>query len=187
MNGIKATFGKPNSLCKPMLKQNLCLIMENSDLEIWMWDRGGCFLFFDGASKGNLGRVGGGGVVINPRGKVEIEYFWNIGYDSNNMVEAYGLWQGLKKLQKKGVDEVMVIGDSRLIIRVVNGGRRGKNERTERMINRIRSMAKIFRKIEFFHVLRELNVLADIAANKSIAVGCYDLIVNSIVSMDIPP
>ena len=48
-------------------------------------------------------------------------------------------------------------------------------------------MAKRFRKIEFFHVLRELNGLADTAANKSIAVGCYDLIVNSIVSMDIPP
>ena len=45
----------------------------------------------------------------------------------------------------------------------------------------------MFRKIEFFHVLRELNVLADIVANKSIVVGCYDLIVNSIISMDIPP
>ena len=90
-------------------------------------------------------------------------------------------------MQKKGVDEVMVIGDSRLIIQALNGGRRGKNERTERMINRIRSMAKMFRKIEFFHVIREINVLVDITYNKSIAVGCYDLIINSIVSMDIPP
>ena len=48
-------------------------------------------------------------------------------------------------------------------------------------------MAKRFRKIEFFHVLKELNRLADTTANKSIAVGCYDLIANSIVSMDIPP
>ena len=69
----------------------------------------------------------------------------------------------------------------------MNGGKRGKNEQIERIINRIRSMAKRFRKIEFFHVLRELNGLVDIVANKSIAVGCYDLIVNSIVSTDIPP
>ena len=144
-------------------------------------------MFFDGASKGNPGRAGGGGVVINPGGKVEIEYFLNISYDSNNMAEAYGLWQGLKQVQKKGVEEVMVIGDSRLIIQALNGGRRGKNERTERIINRIRSMAKRFRKIEFFHVLRELNGLADTAANKSIVVDCYDLIVNLTVSMDIPP
>ena len=103
------------------------------------------------------------------------------------MAKAYGLSQGLKQLQKKGVDEVMVFGDSRLIIQALNGGRRGKNERTKRMINRIRSMVKMFRKIEFFHVLRELNVLADIAANKSIVVGLNDLIVNSIVSTYIPP
>ena len=60
--------------------------------------------------------MGGGGVVIDPGGKIELEYYWNIGYNSNNMAEAYGLWQGLKQLQKKGVDEVMVFGDSRLII-----------------------------------------------------------------------
>ena len=81
----------------------------------------------------------------------------------------------------------MVFGDSRLIIQALNGGRRGKNERIERMINRIKSMVKMFRKIEFFHVLRELNVLADIAANKSIVVGLNDLIVKSIVSTNIPP
>ena len=39
-------------------------------------------MFFDGASKGNPGKAGGGGVVINPRGKVEIEYSWSIGHDS---------------------------------------------------------------------------------------------------------
>ena len=69
----------------------------------------------------------------------------------------------------------------------MNGGRRGKNERTARLINRIRSKAKMFRKVNFFHILRELNVLADLAANKSIAVGINELIVNSVVSIDIPP
>ena len=144
-------------------------------------------MFFDGASKGNPGRAGGGGVVIDPDGKVEIEYYWNIGYDSNNMVEAYGLWQGLKQLKKKGVDEVMVFGDSKLIIHALNGGSQGKNERIARLINRIRSKAKMFRRLIFFHILRELNAMADLAANKSIAVGHNELIVNSVVSIDIPP
>ena len=48
-------------------------------------------------------------------------------------------------------------------------------------------MAKRFRKIELFHVLRELNEKADRAANKFIAAGCYELNVNSEVSMEIPP
>ena len=90
-------------------------------------------------------------------------------------------------MQKKGVDEVMVFGDSRLIIHALNGGRRGKNERIARLINRIRSKAKMFRRLKFFHILRELNVMADLAANKSIVVGHNELIVNSVVSIDIPP
>ena len=53
-------------------------------------------LFFDGASKGNPGMVGSGGVIIYPEGKIEVEYFWNIGTDSNNIVKSYRLWQGIK-------------------------------------------------------------------------------------------
>jgi len=26
-----------------------------------------------------------------PEGKIDLEYYWNIGQDSNNMAEAYGL------------------------------------------------------------------------------------------------
>lgn len=44
------------------------------------------------------------------------------------MAEAYGFWQGLKQLQKKGVDEVMVFGDSRVIIQALNGVRRARME-----------------------------------------------------------
>ena len=81
----------------------------------------------------------------------------------------------------------MVIGDSRLIIQAMSGGRRGKNERLERLLKRIRYMAKRFRKIEFFHVLRELNMKADKAANNFIDIGCYELKVNSKIRLEIPP
>ena len=103
------------------------------------------------------------------------------------MAEAYGLWQGLKQLKEKGVDEVMVFGDSRLIIQELNGGSRGKNERIARLIRRIGFKANLFRKIKLFHILRDLNVQADSAANKSIAIGLNELNVNSVVSIDIPP
>ena len=48
-------------------------------------------------------------------------------------------------------------------------------------------MIKRFKKIEFFHVLRELNMRADKAANKFIDIGCYELKVNSKISMEISP
>ena len=103
------------------------------------------------------------------------------------MAEADGLWQGLKQLLVKGVDEVMVFRDSRVIIQAMNGGRRCDNVRTTRLIRRIRSKAKLFRKVYFFHILRGLNALADIAANKSVAAGLNELIVNSVVRSEIPP
>jgi len=65
--------------------------MDKSQFENWLRERKIFKLFFDGASKGNPRRAGGGGVVIDPGGKVEIEYYWNIGHNSNNMAEAYGL------------------------------------------------------------------------------------------------
>ena len=161
--------------------------MDNSQFENWLKERKFFKLFFDGACKGNPGKAGGGGVIINPDGKVKVDYCWNIGYETNNMAEAYGLWQGLKQRLVKGVDEVMVFGDSRVIIQAMNGGRRCDTIRTARLIRRIRSKTKLPRKVYFFHIFRGLNVLADTAANKFIAGGLNDLIVNSVVSSDIPP
>ena len=81
----------------------------------------------------------------------------------------------------------MVIGDSRLIIQAVRGGRRGKNERMERLLKRIRDKVKSFRKIEFYHVLRELNMKAEKAANNFINLECFELKVNSMIKLEIPP
>ena len=100
--------------------------MDKTQFENWLSERKIFKLFFYGASKGNPGRAGGGGIILEPRGKVVIEYYWNIGYNSNNMAEAYGLWKGLKQLKKKEVEEVLVFGDSRIIIQALNGGRKGK-------------------------------------------------------------
>ena len=148
--------------------ENWEIRLDKSQFENWLKERKIFKLFFDGASKGNPGEARGGGVVINPTGKVEIEYSWNIGHETNNMAEAYGLWQGLKQVQNVGANEAVVIGDSRLIIQAMRGGRRGKNERMERLLKRIRDTVKRFRKIEFYHVLRELNMKADKAANNFI-------------------
>ena len=95
--------------------------LDKSQFGNWMKERKMFNLFFDSALEGNPGMEGGRGVIICLEGKIEVEYFWNIGIDSNNMAKAYGLWQGIKQLKEKGVEEAIVFGDSRLIIQEMNG------------------------------------------------------------------
>ena len=103
------------------------------------------------------------------------------------MAEAYGLWQGLKQLKDKGVGEVMVLGDSRIIIQAMNGESHCRNLRLVMLLNIIKSISMSFRQIDFFHILRELNAPVDNAANKSMTMGRNELYVNQLLSTDIPP
>ena len=156
-------------------------------MEIWMKERKLFKLFFDGASKGNPGIAGGGGGVMSHEGNNEYEYYWNIGKDTNNMAEAYGLWQGLKQLENLGVKEAIVIGDSRLIIQAMNGKIQRTNSRLSVLIKRIQSISRTFRHLEFFHILREVNAKADQATNKAINLQINELYVNHHSFKDIPP
>ena len=58
------------------------------------------------------------------------------------MVEAYGLWQGLKQLEAMGVEEAIVLGDSRLIIQAMNGPTQCQNLRLSRLIKIFLSISK---------------------------------------------
>ena len=65
-------------------------------------------MFFHQASKGNPGKAGGGGVIIIcPERNIEVEFFWDIGFDSNNMAEVYWLWQDLNDLADQATNKAM--------------------------------------------------------------------------------
>ena len=58
--------------------------MNSEDFKCW-WKKLGCnSLFFDGASKGNLGMAGTGGVYFNSEGIKLKEYAWGINKKTNN-------------------------------------------------------------------------------------------------------
>ena len=52
-------------------------------------------LNFDGASKGNPGKAGFGGTIRNYQGNINIIFYGNLGFNSNNAVELDGLIAGL--------------------------------------------------------------------------------------------
>ena len=55
-------------------------IMKNlDDFSLWRVRQNTPTLFFDGASKGNLGEAGVGGIIFDPRGNIVSSYAWGLG------------------------------------------------------------------------------------------------------------
>ena len=131
-----------------------------------------------------LGAAGGGGVLFDPGGHLNLSYAWNLGSDTNNMAEALALWQGLSQAIRLGVQELTVVGDSRMIIQHLFNRELPSSFRLKQVIRRIFILVPLFRYIDFFHVLREFNEQADNAANEAISLDYGVLSINGITRVD---
>ena len=89
------------------------------DFDKWKKERDCYILSFDGASKGNPGQAGGGGIIEKPNAEILVRYAVGLGIASNNQAEAMALWQGLCHSQSNGIRDLVIIGDSRLLIRAI--------------------------------------------------------------------
>ena len=65
--------------------------LKEEEFGEWKSERSKHLLFFDRAPKGNPKATGGGGVLLDPDGKLDLSYAWGLGVDTNNRVEALTL------------------------------------------------------------------------------------------------
>jgi len=101
------------------LKPNRSLCPEISSPDTWAPPRDGFLkLNFDGASKGNPGRAGYGGVFRNSLGQALWAFHGYIGQDTNNSAELEGLIHGLQLALDKQWLPLVVEGDSKIILRM---------------------------------------------------------------------
>ena len=114
-------------------------------------------LFFDGASKGNPGIAGGGGVLLGPDGSDVLRFAWGLGRESNNRAEALALWQGLFQAIKGNFLSISVFGDSRIIIQALNTNKNPSQLHLSAILKKIRLILPKFHKISFYLILRKLN------------------------------
>jgi ribonuclease HI len=124
--------------------------------------------------------AGVGGVIIFPRGNQVLSYHWNLGLATNNQVEAYALYQGLLLTKSRGIHAISVIGDSKIIVRNARKGSQSSNLFLRVILQRIATVTKRFPNIQFFHVLRRNNQLADAQENQAIGLEQGTLVVNGI-------
>lgn len=112
------SWQKGNYINKQLNNSNYSwkLRLKDGEFSTWLRNSNVHYLFFDGASKSNLGTAGAGGIIYNANGEIQLSYEWGLGPLSNNRAEALTLYHGLVQLRNLGINAAMVLGDSTTII-----------------------------------------------------------------------
>jgi ribonuclease HI len=135
-------------------------------------------LQFDGASKGNPGPSGGGGTIQEPNQDQVTQYAIGLGIETNNRAEALALWQGMQLALKLKIQDLTVIGDSRIIIQAMVKRSNSQSIKLKSLLDKIRIISSKLNSCHFYHVLRDQNCSADQAANQGVSLEEGTLSVN---------
>eukprot|EP00253_Pinus_taeda_P031968 PITA_31968 len=157
----------PPSVSRPPLKENWQIRDNAEGFQKWWKTQGKCTIFFDGASKGNPGRSGAGGIIYYPNGSKEC-FSWGLGIKTNNQAEVLSLLKACQLARGKDPKEIAVFGDSELLIKALRKNKRLNDPVLNKQILRVTRLLKEFPSVQIFHILRELNSEADSLAN----IGC---------------
>jgi len=87
--------------------------------------------------------------------------FGGLGNISNNIVEAYALWERVFITIDKRVINIVILGDSIMVVRVIIKRTMIKNNASNSIISRIFSLLVEFDKVKIFHIKREINSRAN--------------------------
>ncbi|SDH70044.1 ribonuclease HI family protein [Propionivibrio dicarboxylicus] len=132
--------------------------------------------WFDGATKGtNPGIRGIGGVLRGPAGEL-IEISEEIGHGTNNEAEYTALMAVLDAAIQAGVEDLIVYGDSQLVINQVNGAWLIKAKELVPLCKTAISLKAQIPNIKLCWVPRTENVEADALSKKALGVIEQDTI-----------
>jgi len=125
-------------------------------------------LQFDGCSKSNPGQGGAGAVIYNN----DTEYWGSSKFVgdkvTNNYAEYTALIMGLESALYMDITDLLVEGDSLLVINQMTGKYKCHSSNLLPLYNKANELKAKFNYIEFQHIYRRLNVRADELANIAI-------------------
>lgn len=123
-------------------------------------------LYADGGSRGNPGPSASGYVLLDMDDKIIIENGLYLGVTTNNQAEYHALRIGLEEAHKRGARVVHVYMDSMLVVNQIKGIFKVRNRDLAPVNLGIKQYLSNFERVEFTHVPRELNKLADAMVNE---------------------
>ena len=122
-------------------------------------------LYFDGCSKGNPGPAGAGAVLYYDNHEIWSDSIFVGDKETNNAAEYNGLLLGLNKSIQLNIQNLLVFGDSLLVINQMNGVYKVKSENIKPLYISAIEKSKLFNNIVFAHVYRNDNKRADELSN----------------------
>jgi ribonuclease HI/probable phosphoglycerate mutase len=136
------------------------LVGQGAPVEDLCWT-----LQFDGSAMPNPGPASSAAVLWSPmvRGKrnVVVEVAKWSSYSTNNMAEYEGLELGLQWAIKYGIQDLLIEGDSNLVVQQLLGAWRVKHLNIQPIYERIQKLLQNFHSVRIHHVLRSFNHYAD--------------------------
>ena len=133
-----------------------------------MTERQRLLIHVDGGARGNPGPAAIGVVVSTPEGDVIDEVAERIGVATNNVAEYRGLVAGLARAIDLAATEVEVVSDSELLVKQMRGEYRVKKESLRELSIEAASLARRLSQVEYRHVPRARNELADRLVNDAL-------------------
>lgn len=120
---------------------------------------------FDGGSRGNPG-PSGIGIVLRAQDDTPLVTLGRfIGNATNNIAEYRALIAALQEAKKLGATDIVIHGDSELIVKQMTGVYRVKHPNMIPLFEQATALLRQFNSHKFQHNLRHKNELADKLAN----------------------
>jgi ribonuclease HI len=123
-------------------------------------------LFADGGARGNPGPAASGAVLVDETGHVITEIGLYLGTATNNVAEWTALCIGLESALEHGIRRLAVRLDSELVVKQMNGEYRVKHAGLQPLYKKARGLLQKFERVDFAHVPRKKNKLADRIVNR---------------------
>jgi ribonuclease HI len=126
--------------------------------------------FTDGGSRNNPGPAACGVVIRNEKEEIVFTSSKFLGTATNNQAEYGALVLALEKAKeilKKG-GEVTCCLDSELVVKQLNRQYKVKDEKMKELFAQVCKLCLEFDKVEFVHIPREKNKLADKLVNEEL-------------------
>jgi 2-C-methyl-D-erythritol 2,4-cyclodiphosphate synthase len=147
--------------------QTALLFEGDEKIERRVKTKGGLVIYTDGASQGNPGHSGAGGVILDSKGKTLKEVRMYLGELTNNQAEYQALILALKEAASLRPESVLIKMDSELVVRQILGRYKVKDQKLLSLYNIVKQQLLLFPNWDIEHIPREENERADRLASRA--------------------